>query len=158
MSSYLQLILKIERLYNSMKESKIIKLYRMERKLYLYNIPVLPKLISRIIRVFFSAEIPYTCNLAEGVQLMHGGLGVVIHDNAQIGSNTIIYQNVTIGGREGRGYPTIGRNVYIGVGACILGGVHIEDNAKIGANAVVIHDISEGDSVGGVPAKSLIRN
>ena len=138
-----------------MVESKIMKLYRLEHFLYKKNIPLLPKVICKLIRIIFSAEIPYTCELGKNVQLKHGGLGIVIHDNAIIGENTIIYQHVTIGGREDRGHPTIGKNVYIGTGSCILGKVHISNNVKIGANSVVLNDVPEGITVGGVPAINL---
>ena len=36
---------------------------------------------------------------------------------------------------------SIGDNVYIGMGACIMPGVTIGDNVIIGACAVVTHDI-----------------
>lgn len=135
--------------------SKIMKMYRLSHNAYKAKIPLLPKIISRIIRLFFSAEIPYSCILDTGVDLVHGGLGVVIHPKAYVGKNTKIYQNVTIGGREGRGHPYIGNNVYIGTGACILGGITIGDNSKIGANAVVITDVPKGGVVVGIPAKII---
>ena len=43
----------------------------------------------------------------------------------------------------------------IGAGAKILGPVRIGAGAKVGANAVVIRDVAAGDTVVGVPAKSL---
>jgi serine O-acetyltransferase len=138
-----------------MKDPKIIKWYRVSRFLYLKRIPLLPKIIKKMIRVLFSAEIPFTCIIEKGVILKHGGLGVVIHDNAIIGKNTVIFQHVTIGGREERGYPTIGEGVYIGVGACILGGVSIGSYSKIGANAVVISDVEPYSTYVGVPAHKL---
>jgi serine acetyltransferase len=33
----------------------------------------------------------------------------------------------------------------------------VGDNIRIGANAVVVKDVDAGDSVGGIPAKSLKR-
>jgi serine O-acetyltransferase len=138
-----------------MNDSKVMKLYRLENYLYKKKVPLLPKIICKLIRIIFSAEIPYTCELGENVQLKHGGLGIVIHDDAIIGANTIIYQHVTIGGRENRGHPTIGENVYIGAGACVLGKIHVSNNVRIGANAVVLNDVPEGMSVGGVPAENL---
>ena len=140
---------------NRYTESKIIKFYRLSHKLYSKKVPFIPKVMTRLIRIFFSAEIPSSCVLGKGVQLKHGGLGIVIHDEAIIGENTIIYQHVTIGGREHRGTPIIGSNVYIGAGACILGNIHIGDDAKIGANAVVVQDVPVGMTVVGVPAKNV---
>ncbi len=135
--------------------SKIMNLYRLSHKAHQAKIPFVPYILSRIIRLMFSAEIPYSCELGEGVDLIHGGLGVVIHPKARVGKKTKIYQNVTIGGREGRGHPNIGDKVYIGTGACILGGITVGDNAKIGANAVVIQDVPEGGVVVGIPAKVI---
>lgn len=138
-----------------MKEPKIIKWYRLSRFLYLKKIPLLPRIIRKIMRILFSAEIPFTCEIDKGVILKHGGLGVVIHDSAKIGRNTVIFQNVTIGGREGRGVPVIGENVYIGAGACILGQVYIGDNSRIGANAVVITDVEPNSTYVGIPAHKV---
>lgn len=137
------------------KETKVLKMYRISRKLYKMNIPLFPKIVFSLIRIIFSAEIPYTCIMGKNVELKHGGLGVVIHPKAVIGEGTIIYQNVTIGGRENRGYPIIGKNVYIGAGACILGGIEIGDNVKIGANAVVVKSVPNDTTVGGIPAQKI---
>lgn len=140
------------------KASTLFKLYKTMRGCYLKKIPLLPGLIMRFIRLVYSCDIPYTCQLDDGVVLCHNALGVVLHDKAIVGSNTRIYQNVTIGGRHGRGSPVIGKNVLIGAGACILGGVHVGDNAVIGANAVVIHDVPDFAVIGGNPAKILKYN
>ena len=142
---------------NKLFESKIMRMYRFSNVLYKKNIPIIPKVITILIRIFFSAAIPYSCELKSGVQLKHGGLGVVIHDNAIVGKNTVIYQHVTIGGRENRGTPIIGDNVYIGAGACILGNIKVGDNARIGANAVVIDDVINDTTVVGIPAKNILK-
>lgn len=75
-----------------------------------------------------------------------------------IGENTAIYQNVTIGGRGRSGCPVIGKNVFIGAGAVIMGGITIGDNARIGANAVVIHDVPDNSTAVGVPARNIISD
>jgi len=126
--------------------------------MHLKKVPVMPALMVRLIRLVFSCDLPYTCELAEGVELCNSGLGVVIHDHAVIGKNTKIYQNVTIGGRDGRGHPMIGENVFIGPGVCILGGVTIGNNVRIGANAVVLNDIPENSIAVGIPAKVIKTN
>lgn len=136
-------------------ETKIMQMYRIQHKLYRLRVPILPKIICKLIRLIFNAEIPYTCIIGEDVELKHGGLGIVIHDKSCIGKGTIIYHNVTIGGREKKGHPIIGENVYIGTGACILGGVTVGDNSKIGANAVVLKDVPPNSTVVGIPAKQI---
>lgn len=116
---------------------------------------LVPALLYRIIRVVFSCELPYNTIIGRNTLFIHNGLGCVVHPKAVIGEDCRIYQNVTIGGRNGSGAPIIGNNVVIYAGACVLGGIRIGDNAQIGANAVVIRDVAEGTVVGGIPAKEL---
>ena len=85
--------------------------------------------------------------IGKNVILAHNGLGVVINRNAIIGEGSIIFQNVTIGGRDGRGAPIIGKNCFIGPGVCILGGVKIGNNVSIGANSIVINNIPDNTTV-----------
>jgi serine O-acetyltransferase len=129
--------------------------YRVMNRCYNKNIPILPGIIMRYIRVIYSCELPYKCKLGRGVILKHNGLGVVIHPNAIIGDETLIYQNVSIAGRNNRGVPNIGKRVFIGAGACVLGGINIGDDVIIGANAVVITDIPSNCLAVGVPAKII---
>lgn len=54
--------------------------------------------------------------------------------------------------------PTIvKRGASIGSGAVILAGVTIGENAMIGAGAVVTKNVAAGETVAGVPARSMIR-
>jgi acetyltransferase-like isoleucine patch superfamily enzyme len=50
---------------------------------------------------------------------------------------------------------TVGNNVWIGYGACILRGVTVGDNAIIGTNAVVTKDVPANAVVAGLPAKII---
>ena len=74
-----------------------------------------------------------------------------------IGDGCMLFHNVTIGGNgktgDVIGAPVIGKNVFIGAGAVILGPITIGDGAKIGANSVVLHDVPEGATAVGMPAK-----
>lgn len=76
----------------------------------------------------------------------HGLNRIHISENAVIGSNCIIFQQVTIGsntlkGSPHYGSPNIGDNVLIGAGAKIIGNVFIGNNCRIGANCVVVKDM-----------------
>jgi acetyltransferase-like isoleucine patch superfamily enzyme len=51
---------------------------------------------------------------------------------------------------------SVGHNVWIGYGACLLRGVTVGHNSVIGTNSVVTTDVPENAVVGGVPAR-LIR-
>ncbi|WP_183243577.1 DapH/DapD/GlmU-related protein [Anoxybacillus mongoliensis] len=101
--------------------------------------------------------------IGENLIIAHGGNGVVIHPDAIIGNNVTIFHQVTIGinpGELGKSTkaPIIGDNVFIGVGAKIIGDVKIGDNVKIGANAVVVKNIPANSTVVGNPAKIIINN
>ena len=74
------------------------------------------------------------------------------HLNAErIGRNLKIKHNVTIGNNHGK-VPIIGDNVFLGCGACVLGGITIGDNVKIGANSVVTKSVPANSVVVGNPA------
>lgn len=82
----------------------------------------------------------------------HGIGGIHISENAVIGKNTVIYQQVTIGENslpdsKNLGGPVIGENCYIGAGAKIIGAIRIGDNVRIGANCVVFTDIPDNSVV-----------
>lgn len=98
------------------------------------------------------ADIPINTDKIGGGLLMPHPNGVVIHPEAQIGPNCLIFQQVTIGTGPRPGVPRIGGHVDIGAGAKILGGVVIGDHARIGANAVVVTDVPAGAVATGIPA------
>jgi serine O-acetyltransferase len=114
------------------------------------------KVVSGISRIVFSAQIPAETKIGPGTVLGYGGIGVVIHCDAVIGSNVLISPGVVIGGRSGLpGVPVIEDGVKIGAGAKILGPIRIGAGAIVGANAVVIHDVPAGETVVGIPARSV---
>jgi serine O-acetyltransferase len=98
------------------------------------------------------ADIPLNTNIGGGLLIPHPN-GIVIHPDAAIGPNCLIFQQVTIGSREGAGVPVVGGHVDVGAGAKILGPVRVGDHARIGANAVVLCDVPEGAAAVGVPAR-----
>lgn len=112
--------------------------------------------IARVRQRFWSvithSDIVPGADLGEGLKLPHPN-GVIIHQNAVIGRNTMIMQQVTIGIMAEGGPPKIGSDVYIGAGAKVLGKVLIGDGARIGANAVVLCDVPANTTAVGVPAK-----
>lgn len=101
--------------------------------------------------VVAGADIPINCEIGGGLLLPHPN-GVVIHPDVKIGPNCLIFQQVTLGMRDG-GVPSIGGHVDIGAGAKLLGPIIVGDHSKIGANAVVLTDVSAGATVIGIPAR-----
>ena len=112
--------------------------------------------------VIYSNSISSSCQIGQGTEFMHHGMGTTIHAKAVIGDNCKIFQNVTIGSKWTDGIcedeaPVIGDNVIIGAGAVILGNIKIGNNVIIGANAVVVSDIPDNSIAVGVPAKVKCR-
>lgn len=134
------------------KISVIIRWYRIYSKLWNKHLYILSKFLYYLSRILFNCNIPPTAKLGENVNVGHAQ-GIVIHQNCVVGKNTLIYQNVTIGRRNGskEESPKIGENCVIGAGACILGDITIGNNVKIGANAVVVESIPSNCTF--VPAK-----
>ncbi|UPR55349.1 serine acetyltransferase [Vibrio sp. ED004] len=131
-------------------------LYQLSHKLENLSIPIIPKLLTYMIRLIFSAYIPSGSKIGKDIVFGYGGLGIVIHKNAVLGSGCHLSQNVTIGGTSKKeGVPIIGNDVYIGAGAVVIGPVTIGDNVVIGANSVVVNDIESNSLVVGIPAKVI---
>lgn len=103
--------------------------------------------------VVTGAEIPLGARISGGLLIPHPN-GIVIHPQAEIGPNCLIFQQVTIGGGKG-GVPRIGGHVDIGAGAKLLGPITVGDHARIGANAVVLQDVPAGATAVGIPARII---
>lgn len=97
-------------------------------------------------QILFSCDI-FIPKLPPSTKISHP-VGIVISDNAIIGNNCKILQNVTIGHKNGKS-PRIGNNVYFGAGSMVIGGISIGDNVIIGAGAIVLKD---------VPSNSVVYN
>jgi serine O-acetyltransferase len=121
--------------------------------LYVVKVPVLPRLISLLVRALTGIEIHPAAMIGDGLFIDHG-TGVVIGETAEIGKNVTLYQGVTLGGTgfaTGKRHPTVQDNVTIGSGAKLLGPITIGHGAKIGANSVVITDVPPNSTVVGNP-------
>jgi serine O-acetyltransferase len=99
------------------------------------------------------SDIAITAQIGGGLALPHPQ-GVIIHADAVIGVNCLIFQGVTLGIVIDKP-PTIEGQVDIGAGAKILGEVRIGAHAKIGANAVVLKDVPSGCTAVGIPARVI---
>lgn len=122
-------------------------------------------LVARLMRKFWTlqhhfwsvvtgADIPLQCQIEGGLLLPHPN-GIVIHPETRIGPNCLIFQQVTLGIREGHGVPVIRGHVDIGAGARVLGGVTIGEDSRIGANAVVLSSFPASSIIVGIPAKRI---
>lgn len=119
-----------------------------------------PKLAYRILEFLGGCTIPFEASFEGKPCLPHGVHGIFVSAGATIGRNCVIFQHVTIGSNmiptsKGFGYPTIGRDCYIGAGAKIIGAVTIGDGVRIGANAVVHRDVPDNAIV--TVAEQVVR-
>jgi serine O-acetyltransferase len=136
-----------------------LKIQKLGNYLFRKKIPIIPKLITLVIRLIWGCYLPSGATIGNNVSLGYGGIGTVIHERTVIGNNCRISSNVTIGGTSKKyDVPKIGNSVYIGAGAVILGPIQIQDNVVIGANSVVTEDIPSACLVVGAPAKIKRRN
>lgn len=134
------------------------RFYFISHQLFKYKLELVSKLFKLLIFLIYNSSIPYQAKIGKGTKFAYGGIAVIIHKRAVIGSNCNIGSNVTIGGRSNhQSVPIIGNRVYIGTGAKILGPVTIGNDVKIGANAVVIMDLPDNAVAVGVPAKIINR-
>lgn len=126
-----------------------------------FKVPVLrliPKFIAfflfKLIETTTGISIPASARIGKGFYIGHFG-SIILHSDVRMGENCSIGTGVVIGtkGLGNSGVPVIGNNVYIGVGAKVLGNIKIGNNVRIGANAVVLSDLPDGSTAVGIPAK-----
>jgi len=107
--------------------------------------------------IITQSDIAPQASLGRRLMLPHPN-GVVIHEDAVIGDDCMIMQQVTIGMIGEGQVPRIGSRVYIGAGAKIIGKVEVGDGARIGANAVVVDDVPAGCTAVGVRARVIKKS
>lgn len=133
--------------------------YRLAHRLYKWNIPLVPRIISYLTRIITGIEIHPGAKIGRRFFIDHGE-GVVIGETTVIGDDVLVYQQVTLGGtgkESGKRHPTLGNNVIVGAGAKVLGNITIGDNVRIGAGSVVVEDVPEHSTVVGVPGRVVHR-
>lgn len=134
--------------------------HRVAHWLWSHNLKLLGRGMSHVMRWLTGIEIHPGAVIGPCFFIDHG-MGVVIGETSEIGSNVTLYHGVTLGGTSSekvKRHPTVGNNVVVGAGAKILGAITIGDNSRIGANAVVVKPVPPNSVVVGVPGEIVMRD
>jgi serine O-acetyltransferase len=135
-----------------------ITVYRVAHKLFEYNVPLLPRIMTEYAHSVTGIDIHPGAEIDDSFVIDHG-TGVVIGETSNIGQNVRIYQGVTLGAlsipkdsadqfRGKKRHPTIEDEVIIYSGATILGGDTI-----IGTRSVIGGNVWLTESV---PADTMV--
>jgi serine O-acetyltransferase len=129
--------------------------YRFAHWLWGHDFRIFARLVAHITRFLTGIEIHPGAQIGPGFFIDHG-MGVVIGETTEIGSNVTVYHGVTLGGttwNKGKRHPTLGDNVVIGAGAKVLGPINLGKNVLVGSNAVVVADAPDNSTVVGIPGR-----
>jgi len=133
-------------------------LYRVAHMFWKIKLKLIARIISSFAKVITGVEIHPGATIGKNFVIDHGN-GVVIGATAMIGSNVLIYHQVTLGGTGNetgsKRHPTVCDNAMIAAGAKILGNIYVGKNAKVGANAVVLKDVPDNATAVGIPARII---
>jgi len=131
--------------------------HRIAHRLWLADVRLPARLVSVLARWLTGIEIHPAADVGERLFIDHG-MGVVIGETAQVGSDVTLYHGVTLGGTtlaRGKRHPTLGDGVVVGAGAKVLGPITVGDGSRVGANAVVVKPVPPGSVVVGVPGEII---
>jgi serine O-acetyltransferase len=132
-------------------------MHRISHCLWQLRVPLLPRLLSQVGRLFTGIEIHPGARIGRGVFIDHG-MGVVIGETAVIGDHCLLYQGVTLGGtgkQHGKRHPTLKENVVVGAGAKVLGAITVGANTRIGAGSVLLRNVASDSTVVGIPGRVI---
>lgn len=108
------------------------------------------KFIQACLCRFIGCYLPFRARIGPDLSLPHSLHGVFVSQRAVLGSDVILFQNVTIGSDfdsrdpAKHGAPHVGDSVLLGAGAILIGRIAVGDGARIGAGAVVAKDVPPG--------------
>lgn len=115
----------------------------------------LARVVSHLSRFLTGIEIHPGARIGRRLFIDHG-MGVVIGETAEIGSDVTLYQGVSLAGtslEKGKRHPTLEDWVLIGAGAAVLGPITIGRHSRIGAGSVVVNSVPAHSTVVGIPGK-----
>lgn len=133
--------------------------HRIAHKLWMWKIPLIPRLISTLSRFLTGVDIHPAAIIGRRFFIEHGA-GVVIGETTEIGEDCLLYQQVTLGAtgsQKGKRHPTLKNGVIVGAGAKVIGSLTLGNHSKVGAGSVVISDVPDYATVVGVPGRVIVQ-
>lgn len=133
--------------------------YRMANALWYSQRDGLARYFQSLGSRIFGADIHPACTIGAGC-VISGSTGIVIGETAVLGNDCYISHDVTLGGtgkESGDRHPKLGKAVFIGAGATILGNIKVGDGSVINAGSVVTKAVDQYVRIGGVPAKTISK-
>ena len=125
-----------------------------KREVFIFGKKAFTYYTNKLKRARVACDIPYgflkKMYRDKNLKLVHP-VGIVFSDQVVFGQNCQIFQNVTLGCKNGKA-PILGDNVTVFANSSVIGGIHIGDNAIIGAGSVVLCDVPANEVWAGNPA------
>lgn len=144
--------------YLNFKGFKSLTAYRLAHKAWIQGDKMTGLFIQSQIGDLWGLDIHPAAEIGAGIMIDHAN-AVVIGETAEVGDDTSILHNVTLGGRgnadSGDRHPKVGKGVFIGTSATILGNIKIGDGARIAAGSIVLQDVPAGATAVGAPARII---
>ncbi|XP_060085378.1 serine acetyltransferase-like [Ylistrum balloti] len=134
-------------------------MHRFNHYLWQRGFKLLSRVLAHLTRLLTGIEIHPGAQIGQRVFIDHG-MGIVIGETAEVGSDVTLYHGVTLGGtsqEKTKRHPTIENHVVLGAGANILGPVSIGHHTRIGAGSVVVTDVPNHCTVVGIPGRIVQR-
>ena len=135
------------------------------RLVYLRTKPLIGRLAYYLLKLL-GVEMPRSVPVGEGLELAHGGFGVVVHSSTVIGKRVKLYPGVTLG-RADIYLPAeqsqfegivVEDDVILSPGAKVLGKagiLRLGRGSVVGANAVLLESTGENEIWAGIPARCV---
>jgi serine O-acetyltransferase len=117
---------------------QMLAAYRVMRFCVEAQIPLAPKVASRLIRHLYGSDIHWEARLDPGVVIVHG-MGLAVSAAARVRRGAILFQNVTLGMgtdpvNRTTGAPEIEPDVHVGAGSTLIGPITVGARSKVTAN------------------------
>jgi len=134
---------------------------RLKKRSKLLSLPfrIVRFILERQIDTFRHVKISGKADIGPGFYIPRG-YNIII-PGIKIGSNFTVHHNVSLGtGYTGdeKSKPTIGNDVWVGIGSILAGSIKIGNGVTISSGSIVFKDIPDHAMVAGNPGRVVIKD